>query len=69
MQGEKLKSDKFTFSYRITKSVDVLNIELLPSDFKVIEYKPLKKEIAKALKDGKEVEGALLVEKKSLSVR
>ena len=69
LQGEKLKTDKFTFSYRTTKSVDILNVEILPCEFKVVEYKPLKKEIAKALKEGKEVEGAELVEKKSLSIR
>lgn len=69
LKGKKLKTDKFTFSYRISKSVDILNIELLPSEFKAVEYKPLKTEISKALKDGKEVAGAELIENKSLSVR
>jgi len=68
LDGEKLKTDKFTFYYKNTKSVDV-DINTLPSEYKKVEYKALKAEISKALKAGKEVAGAKFVENTSLIVK
>ena len=68
LQGEKLKTDKFTFSYRKSKAVEIINEDLIPDEYKKIEYKVDKMKLKKALEDTK-IQGAELVEKKSLSVR
>jgi len=68
LQGEKLKTDKFTFSYRKSKAVEITNEDLIPDEYKKVEYKVNKIELKKALEKEK-IQGAELVEKKSLSVR
>ena len=68
LQGEKLKTDKFTFSYRKSKSVEIIDEDLIPDEYKKIEYKVDKMKLKKALEEVK-IQGAELVEKKSLSVR
>jgi hypothetical protein len=68
LQGEKLKTDKFTFSYRKSKAVEIINEDLIPDEYKKIEYKVDKMKLKKALENTK-IQGAELVEKKSLSVR
>jgi DNA repair exonuclease SbcCD ATPase subunit len=68
LQGEKLKTDKFTFSYRKSKAVEIINEDLIPDEYKKIEYKVDKMKLKKALENTK-IQEAELVEKKSLSVR
>ena len=68
LQGEKLKTDKFTFSYRKSKAVEIINEDLIPDEYKKIEYKVDKMKLKKALEEVK-IQGAELIEKKSLSVR
>lgn len=67
--SDKLKCGTFTFSYRKTKSVEILDLNALPSDYKAIEYKPNKNAIKKAINDGEAVAGAALVEKNTLQLR
>lgn len=67
--SDKLKCGTFTFSYRKTKSVEILDLNALPSDYKAIEYKPDKNAIKKAINDGEVVAGAALVEKNTLQLR
>lgn len=67
--SDKLKCGTFTFSYRKTKSVEILDLNALPSDYKAIEYKPDKNAIKKAINDGEAVAGAALVEKNTLQLR
>lgn len=67
--SDKLKCGTFTFSYRKTKSVEILDLDALPSDYKAIEYKPDKNAIKKAINDGEAVAGAALVEKNTLQLR
>lgn len=67
--SDKLKCGTFTFSYRKTKSVEILDLDALPSDYKAIEYKPDKNAIKKAINDGEPVAGAALVEKNTLQLR
>ena len=69
VEGNRLKTDKFTFSLRKSASVVVHSDKDLPGRFIEYERKVSKTEIAKALKNGIEVPGAELVENKSLSVR
>ena len=68
LQGEKLKTDKFTFSYRKSKAVEITNEDLIPDEYKKIEYKVDKMKLKKILEKEK-IQGAELIEKKSLSVR
>ena len=67
--SDKLKCGTFTFSYRKTKSVEILDLDALPGDYKAIEYKPDKNAIKKAINDGEAVAGAALVEKNTLQLR
>nr|DAE54607.1 MAG TPA: resistance protein [Caudoviricetes sp.] len=67
--SDKLKCGTFTFSYRKTKSVEILDLDALPSNYKAIEYKPDKNAIKKAINDGEAVAGAALVEKNTLQLR
>jgi uncharacterized small protein (DUF1192 family) len=68
LQGEKLKTDKFTFSYRKSKVVNIVDEDLIPDEYKKIEYKVDKMKLKKILEKEK-IQGAELIEKKSLSVR
>ena len=68
LKGEKLKTDKFTFSYRKSKAVEIVDEDLIPDEYKKIEYKVNKIELKKVLENTK-IQGAELVEKQSLSVR
>ena len=69
VEGNKVKTDKFTFSLRKSTAVEVLNESLIPPQFVVTERKVLKSEIKKALADGLKVSGASIVENQSLSIR
>ena len=69
LEGEKLKTLHHTFSYRRSESVDVIDEKDIPPEF--IDFKPTikKSELKKALKEGEDIKGAVLVEKINLSVR
>ena len=69
MNGEKVKTDKFTFSYGTTKSVEIEDESEIPEAYLKVEFKVNKTEIAKALKAGGAITGAKLIEKTSLRVR
>ncbi|HEY9569580.1 MAG TPA: siphovirus Gp157 family protein [Metalysinibacillus sp.] len=69
VEGNRLKTDKFTFSLRKSTSVVVYSDTKLPQRFIKVTCEISKTEIAKALKNGIEVPGAELVENKSLSIR
>lgn len=68
LNGEKLKTDKFTFSFRKSKAVEIENENIIPDDFKVISYRVDKTKLKKVL-ENEVIPGAKIVEKKSLSVR
>jgi len=71
LKGEKLKTNKFTFSYRTLQSVERIDESLIPAEFlNVVEtIKPDKKKIKEALSEFNQVAGAKIVTNKSLSVR
>ena len=69
LAGEKLKTTKFTFSYRKSKSVEIKELDLIPDDYKKVTYTADKTKIKKAIEAGEFIQGAEIVEKKSLSVR
>ena len=68
LAGEKLKTTKFTFSYRKYKTPNILNEDLIPDEFKKVKYTIDNTKLKKALENEK-IQGAELIEKKSLSVR
>lgn len=69
LNGEKVKTDKFTFFYGSSKSVDIEDESAIPEAYLKVEFKVNKTEIAKSLKAGGAVTGAKLIEKTSLKVR
>lgn len=70
LNGEKLKTDEYTFSYRKSTSVKVIDeAELASQNYVSFEPKIDKKAIQEAFKNGVSVKGAELEEKMSLSIR
>lgn len=66
---EKVKTEKFTFSFRKSSKVEVSDIDSLPQQFIKVERTISRAELAKALKAGEQIEGAQLVENQSLQIR
>lgn len=68
---DKAKTDKFTLYHTTSKAVEVTDINAIPDEY----IKPrreddvMKSEIAKAIKDGKEIPGAVLVTNQPLVIR
>jgi len=71
LAGEKLKTDKFTYSYRNSQTVHIIDESLIPAEFLNVKetFTPDKKRIKEALSNFDEVAGAEIIVKKSLSVR
>lgn len=69
VEGNRLKTDKFTFSLRKSTSVQIVDESLIPQQFIQTETKISKTELSKALKNGESIAGASLVENQSLSIR
>jgi hypothetical protein len=72
LEGEKLKTDDYTFSYRTTKSVEVdptIELYALPVELYKTTYAPNKAAIKKELENGWTYDGIKLVENTSLNVR
>ena len=68
---EKLKTDKFTFYFRSSQSVEITDIDLIPAEYLVAKetFTPDKKKIKEALSDFGTVPGATIIVKKSLGVK
>ncbi|MEA0564557.1 siphovirus Gp157 family protein [Lysinibacillus irui] len=66
---DKVKTEKFTFSFRKSSKVEVSDIDSLPQQYVKVERTISRSELAKALKAGEQIEGAQLVENQSLSIR
>lgn len=66
---DKVKTEKFTFSFRKSSKVEVSNIDSLPQEYVKVERTISRSELAKALKAGEQIEGAQLIENQSLSIR
>ena len=71
LNGEKLKTDKFTYSFRKTQSVKILDEALIPAEFLNVTEKvtPDKKKIKEALANFEEVAGAEIELKTTLGVK
>lgn len=66
---KRLKTEKFTFSFRKSTSVQIENDDVIPPQFIKVEKTISRSELAKALKAGEHIEGAQLIENQSLSIR
>ena len=71
LAGQKFETSKAAVSYRTTKDVvNVTNMALLPKEYlRFGDPEPNKIAIKEAIKSGKKVDGAELVDKTSMSVR
>jgi uncharacterized membrane protein YheB (UPF0754 family) len=71
LNGEKLKTDKFTFSYRNSLSVKILDKDLIPAEYLNVKevFTPDKNKIKEALPNFENVTGAEIEVKKSLIVK
>ena len=69
VDGQRLKTEKFTFSFRKSSKVEVADMDSLPQEFIKVERTVSRSELAKALKAGEQIEGAALIENQSLSIR
>jgi hypothetical protein len=67
----KIETDFGTFSFRKSESVDIENATLIPKEFTTtkIEIYPDKTAIKKAIKEGKIVPGAVLLQKQNLQIK
>lgn len=66
-----LKGNAGSLSLRKSSSVEVLNLSALPEAYKevVVEEKPRKKELREALAAGEVIDGAMLIQNTTLTVR
>lgn len=69
VDGNRVKTEKFTFSFRKSSKVEVSNIDSIPQQFIKVERTISRAELAKALKAGEKIAGAQLVENQSLQIR
>lgn len=65
---DRVDTSLFKVSFRKSEAVEVDDL-LLPEAYKVATYKPDKKRLKEDLKNGLEILGAELVERKNLSIR
>ena len=66
---EKIDTDTLKISLRRSKSVEVVDIDLLPFNCLKIEKKAIKSEIKKLIEEGMEIEGAKIVENLNLNFK
>lgn len=68
---EEIKTTHVKLSFRKSESVEIIDAGIIPSEFLVTKttYTPDKAAIKSALKDGAEVNGCVLLQKKNLQVK
>ena len=69
VDGQRLKTEKFTFGFRKSTKVVVDNIDMIPEDFVRKLYDVNKTDLKKYMERGAIVNGARLLENQSLSIR
>lgn len=71
LDGKKLETPKVAFSFRKSKSVDIIDENLVPDEYCIFktERKPLKMDIKKMLDNGEEIPGCVLRESNNLQVK
>src|SRR5574344_1058676 len=68
---DSIKTDLATFSLRKSESTDIENIEQIPQEFITVKqtFVPDKTAIKKAIKEGREVAGAKIIENYNLTIK
>lgn len=70
LAGQKFSTDKVAISFRKTSSVNVTDMSALPEEYlKFAEPTPDKTAIKNAIKSGKKVSGAEILENQSISIK
>lgn len=71
VHGEKYEDPQVSVSLRKSSRVDVLNMDLIPQEFKRvnIEVSADKKAIGDAIKSGKEISGAIVADAYSIQIK
>lgn len=71
LDGEKFETSRCRIGFRRTQSVSILDENVIPDEFVDVrvERKPVKSLIKEALKEGKEVNGAVLIDRRNINVR
>ena len=70
LDGEKVKDKEYSISWRKSESVSIAEDAFIPIEFTIpVEPKIDKTSIEKALKDGKIIPGAELVEKNNIQIK
>ena len=70
LAGENFKTDRVTVSYRRSEQVECLDMSLVDDDYLRFKEPELDKtKIKKALKQGVEVNGCMLIEKQNMQIR
>lgn len=67
--GEKFKTPRVAISYRKSQAVNIIDIQSISDEYKVVEIKPDKTAIKNAIKEGKVVVGAELEERQSIAIK
>jgi hypothetical protein len=66
---EKVETPTITLSFRKSESVEITDESLISNEYMRFKSEPDKTEIKKALKEGKSVHGAMLIENKNLQIK
>ena len=69
MGKRKLETPRCVLAMRTSKAVEIVDQSKLPEDYIEFELRVLKADIAKALKAGAEVPGAVMVERENLTIK
>ena len=69
MNINKMDTELFKLSYRKSDSVNVIDLDAVPDEYKKITIAADKTAIKKAIKEGAEVAGAELVTNQNLQIR
>lgn len=66
---DKISTARVVVSFRNSQAVEIQDENILPDEFKRTKVEANKAEISKALKEGKEVPGAVMVKNRSLQIK
>jgi hypothetical protein len=68
-EKDKLETAKCKISFRSSKAVEIIDEALIPDEYFKVERKVIKTDIKTAIAEGKEVAGAVLVERKNIQIK
>jgi hypothetical protein len=69
LNGQAFNTTRVKIGFRVSRSVEILDIEKIGKDFITYEPKPNKKAIKEALQEGEIIDGAVLVDKLNIQIK